>query len=75
MEKQGPGEYKRSHGVTVAPSLADLGLTKMQSSRWQLLARIPDDGDVTEQQVVEPHRCVGWDSLGVLVEWPPPGSG
>jgi hypothetical protein len=36
MEKQGPGQYQqRSQGVTVAPSLEDLGIEKMQSSRWQ----------------------------------------
>ena len=51
-EKQQPGDYKRSHDVTVQippgpekdrlhdvtypPSLDDLGITKMQSHRWQL---------------------------------------
>ncbi len=46
MEKQGPGEYKRSHDVTVCPSLADLGITKMQSSRWQAIARAPSCEEV-----------------------------
>ena len=38
MPKQGPGEYQRSHDATAAPSLADLGLTKSDSSRWQRIA-------------------------------------
>lgn len=42
MDKQRPGEYQRSHDVTVAPSLQDMGITKMQSSRWQLEAAVPD---------------------------------
>ena len=33
MEKQKPGEYQRSHDDTVAPSLTDLGISKMQSHR------------------------------------------
>lgn len=32
QEKQRPGEYQRSHDVTVAPSLADQGITKMQAT-------------------------------------------
>ena len=42
MEKQGPGEYQRSHDVTVAPSLAEIGISKMQSSRWQEEASVSD---------------------------------
>lgn len=40
MPKQRPGEYQRSHDVTVAPSLADIGITKMQSSRFQAVASL-----------------------------------
>ncbi len=36
MEKQGPGDYKRSHDVTVSPKLSDIGISRMQSSRWQM---------------------------------------
>ena len=43
MEKQGPGQYKRSHDVTVCPSLDDLGIDKMQSSRWQKEASVSED--------------------------------
>lgn len=43
MEKQGPGQYQRSHDVTVAPSLDDLGIDKMQSSRWQREAKVPEE--------------------------------
>ena len=42
MPKQGPGEYQRSHDVTVAPSLDDLGISKMQSSRFQAVASVPE---------------------------------
>jgi len=45
VEKQGPGEHwqeKRSHGATAIPArLADLGISKSQSSRWQAVASIP----------------------------------
>ena len=38
MEKQKPGEYKRSHDVTVSPKLEHLGITRLQSHRWQAVA-------------------------------------
>jgi hypothetical protein len=41
QEMQKPSEYQRSHDVTVAPSLKDLGIAKMQSHRWQLMKSIP----------------------------------
>lgn len=43
MEKQQPGDYKRSHDVTVQvpPRLEELGISKMQSHRWQLEASVP----------------------------------
>lgn len=34
-EHQKPGEYQRSHDVTVAPTLEDLGITKWESSEAQ----------------------------------------
>jgi phage N-6-adenine-methyltransferase len=43
MEKQKPGEYKRSQDATVCPSLEDLGIRKDQSSRWQREAKVPED--------------------------------
>ncbi len=42
MELQGPGEYKRLHDGTVCPSLADIGISKAQSHRWQVEADVPD---------------------------------
>jgi len=43
MEKQKPGEYKRSQAATVSPSLEDLGIKKDQSSRWQREAAVSED--------------------------------
>ena len=42
MEKQGPGEYQRLHDVTVSPKLSDLGITRMQSHRWQAGAGVSE---------------------------------
>lgn len=42
MEKQGPGDYKRYHDDTLRPSLSDIGVSRLQSSRWQKLAAIPE---------------------------------
>jgi hypothetical protein len=46
MEKHPPGPIPmgdRSHDATdLPPSLADLGISKSQSSRWQAIASIPD---------------------------------
>src|SRR5690242_2473442 len=42
MEKN-PGAATRSHAVTASlPRLKDLGIGKMQSSRWQLEASVPE---------------------------------
>jgi len=53
MEKaQGGGdrkseEYHRSHDVTgdssENPTYSDLGIGKMQASRWQLVASVPEE--------------------------------
>ena len=42
-ERQKPGEYQRSTEMTVAPTLAELGLTKNESSEAQLLAEVDDE--------------------------------
>lgn len=49
--KQKPGQYQRSHDVTVAPSLADLGIEYMESHRWQRIAAIPEA--IFEKQIDE----------------------
>ncbi len=54
MEKQDGGDAMRarSQGVTeVPPTLAELGIEKMQSHRWQLAAQVPED--VFERHVAE----------------------
>ncbi|KKM02721.1 hypothetical protein LCGC14_1781610 [marine sediment metagenome] len=43
MQLQGPGEYQRSYHTTVAPTLDELGITKDQSSHWQLEASVSED--------------------------------
>jgi hypothetical protein len=46
LEKQGPGQYQqRSDDATVAipPTLAEIGVTKDQSSRYQQIASLPED--------------------------------
>ena len=45
-ERQKPGEHwqeKRSHDVTVTPKLSDIGISKIESSRWQKIAQVPED--------------------------------
>ena len=43
-ERDGGGNKKRieSPGVTQLPTLADIGISKSQSSRWHKLAAIPE---------------------------------
>ena len=48
MDKQTPGDYQRSHDVTVAPSYADLGINKMQASREQLVKAFIDEDEIWE---------------------------
>jgi hypothetical protein len=42
MERAKPGQADGSGRRPSAPTLADLGVTKSQSSRWQALARMPE---------------------------------
>jgi predicted nucleic acid-binding Zn ribbon protein len=44
-EGKGINQYTevQSHDVTAPPTLAELGITPMQSSRWQLEATIPEE--------------------------------
>ena len=45
MEKHppGPSSRDRSHRGTDPPRLVDLGISKNQSSRWQLISSIPEE--------------------------------
>jgi len=45
QEKHPPGPEKKdqSHDVTDPPKLSDIGISKMQSSRWQAIASIPEE--------------------------------
>lgn len=38
-----PGNPQLSHDVTIVPKLSDLGISKMQSSRWQTEAKVPEE--------------------------------
>lgn len=42
MEKNRGGGDHRSHDVTSAPTLADIGIQKMQAHRWQTIAALPE---------------------------------
>jgi N6-adenosine-specific RNA methylase IME4 len=57
MPKQRPGEYQRSHDATVAPALADLGISKTDSSRWQRVANVPEE--TFEAHVAEVRQAEG----------------
>lgn len=41
--READGSPRRSHDVTTEKTLADLGISKGQSSRWQRLADVPED--------------------------------
>ncbi len=42
QEMQKPGQYQqRSHGATLAPTLAEVGITKSMSSRAQTISSVP----------------------------------
>ncbi len=56
----------RSHGTTAQKTLAELGISKDQSSKWQQLAAVPDDDDEPELPIEGsaavaaaelPHSC------------------
>jgi hypothetical protein len=42
-ETKGGDRKSKSPGVTLIPKLAEIGVSKMQSSRWQRLAALPPD--------------------------------
>lgn len=71
MPKQNGGDAKRAtalHNTVLAsgapPTLADLGITPIQSSRWQALARVDD---ATFSELVEEAKAEGSVSTGALV--------
>jgi DNA (cytosine-5)-methyltransferase 1 len=67
MPKHPPGP-DRSHDVTDLPSrLCDLGIGKMQSSRWQRIASLPEE---TFQSHIEETRAAGKEltTSGVLAK-------
>ena len=42
QEMQKPGQYQQgSHGATLAPTLAEVGITKSMSSRAQTISSVP----------------------------------
>ncbi|NQT97672.1 MAG: hypothetical protein HQ562_08030 [Candidatus Marinimicrobia bacterium] len=43
-----PGNPQLSKPTTIEPSLKDLGITRDQSSRWQQIASIPEEGNPEE---------------------------
>jgi len=51
LNKGGRPSENQSHDVTGFPSLDDIGIGRMQSSRWQLEASVPDD--IFEEYVAE----------------------
>jgi hypothetical protein len=56
MEKQKPGDHwkkKRSHDATVTPTIAEIGITKSDSSRCQAIAAIPPK----QLDAVIEHAC------------------
>ena len=53
---------QKSHAVTIAPSLADLGITKTQSSQWQKLGAMSQrDFNLAIGESVKSSR---WGLLG-----------
>ena len=51
LNKGGRPSQNYSHDVTGFPSLNDIGVGRMQSSRWQLEASLPDD--IFEEYITE----------------------
>ena len=67
MEKRPPGPtplQNRSHDATdLPPRLEDLGISKSQSSRWQLIASIPEEDFEDRVESLESNRQ-GIDEFG-----------
>src|SRR5687767_15204836 len=54
MEKAKGGGNHRSHHATGAPALADIGISKTNSSRWQMLATVPEDSYGAKRSIAPP---------------------
>lgn len=54
--------------VSCAPTLSDLGITRMQSSRWQSIAQIPEQ--VFEKHLIEKRESK--EELTSAGHFPPP---